>query len=81
MVTCKSERVNAMKHTYVLDQPSHQRLMIHSFISKIPFPFEEQVSTGLNPPQNEDRTELNHNFIKANINRDIKKLNGRYDMK
>ena len=28
LVTCKSERVKAMKHTYVLDQPSHQHLMI-----------------------------------------------------
>ena len=40
LVTCKSERVNAMKHTYVLDQPSHQRLMIHSFIHILnPFSF------------------------------------------
>ena len=34
LVTCKSERVKAMKHTHVLDQPSHQRF-IHSYLKSL----------------------------------------------
>ena len=88
LVTCKSERVNAMK-THLCSWPALPPTFDDLFIHILnPFSFWregfnrfEKVSTGLNPSQNKDRTELNHNFIKAKIIRRIKKLNGQYDMK